>query len=87
MRVWQPGRLGASPRTVRETVLAGLSTQIARARQLFELALQQNLLVAPLIEVTPNNRFFEYFGFHDEWLRQQQGLAVGNGNAGSPSTR
>lgn len=35
--------------------------QIARARQLFTVAREMGLLVAPLLEVTPNNRFFEYF--------------------------
>ncbi|OLF10836.1 hypothetical protein [Actinophytocola xanthii] len=35
--------------------------QIARVRELFAVAREVGLLVAPLLEVTPNNRFFEYF--------------------------
>ncbi|HEV2779879.1 MAG TPA: hypothetical protein VGX25_10820 [Actinophytocola sp.] len=35
--------------------------QIARVRQLFDIAHGMGLLVAPLIEVTPNNKFFDYF--------------------------
>lgn len=45
--------------------------QIARVRQLFGVAQEFGLLVAPLLEVTPNNRFFEYFpGNLDELLRR-----------------
>jgi hypothetical protein len=45
--------------------------QIARARQLFAVARELGLMVAPLIEVTPNNRFFEYFpGNLDELLER-----------------
>jgi hypothetical protein len=35
--------------------------QIARVHQLFAVAREMGLLIAPLLEVTPTNRFFEYF--------------------------
>jgi hypothetical protein len=45
--------------------------QIARVRQLFAVAREMGLLVAPLLEVTPNNRFFDYFpGNLDELLER-----------------
>lgn len=56
--------------------------QIARARQLFDVALEMGLLVAPMIEVTPNNRFFEYFpGNLDELLERATWLLKNFGDA------
>lgn len=54
--------------------------QIERVRQLFDIARELGLLVAPLIEVTPINRFFEYFPVNSnellhraEWLLKNFG--------------
>jgi hypothetical protein len=52
--------------------------QIHRVRQLFNVAQQMGLLIAPLIEVTRINRFFEYFPINLNELLHRAGWLLEN---------
>lgn len=52
--------------------------QVARVRQLFAVAREMGLLIAPLLEVTPNNRFFEYFPANLDVLLDRAGWLLKN---------
>jgi hypothetical protein len=55
--------------------------QIERVRQFFDIARQMGLLVAPLIEVTRINRFFEYFPINlNELLHRAEWLLTNFGD-------
>jgi hypothetical protein len=54
------------------------SEQVARARQLFQAAHKQNLLVAPMLEVSPAFRFWEEFPANLDGLVERASWLLGN---------